>query len=42
MRAVMDAYNELTERLAAYPNLPATMKELIAHIKDRAGETEQP
>lgn len=42
MGAVMDAYKGLAERLAAHPNLPPAVQELITHIKARAGETEQP
>ena len=41
MGAVMDAYQGLAERLAAQPNLPPVLQELIAHINAKAGEKEQ-
>lgn len=42
MEAVMDTYKGLAERLAAHPNLPPVLMELIAHIMAKAGETDQP
>jgi hypothetical protein len=42
MGAVMDTYKQLAERLASYPKPPPAVQELIAHIKARVEEAEQP